>query len=121
MIPGKNPASASPNKNRIVKNEYGPTTKAVRPEMIPQVTSIRAIQVRAPTFSRITLLGTSKRKVAEKENSTAKAEDRGRETEIPIHRQPGEPDINPVEISNEVAEHQHRQKPASDPRHRRAL
>jgi len=31
-------------------------------EMIPQVIMMRAIQMRAPTFSRIRLLGTSNRK-----------------------------------------------------------
>jgi hypothetical protein len=40
---------------------YGPTAKAVQPEMIPQVIMIRAIHSRAQTFSRMKLLGTSKR------------------------------------------------------------
>ncbi len=39
-----------------------PTTNAVRPAKMPQVIMIRAIQMRAPTFSRTTLLGTSKMK-----------------------------------------------------------
>jgi hypothetical protein len=33
-----------------------------RQEIKPQVTMIRAIHMRAPTFSRMTLLGTSKMK-----------------------------------------------------------
>ena len=40
----------------------GPVTSAVRPEMMPQVIMIRAIQIRAPIFSRIRLLGISNRK-----------------------------------------------------------
>ena len=39
-----------------------PVTKAVAPARIPQVIVIRAIQIRAPIFYRITLLGTSKMK-----------------------------------------------------------
>ena len=38
---------------------YGPVAKAVAPEMIPQVIMMRAIQIRAPSFSRMMLLGTS--------------------------------------------------------------
>jgi hypothetical protein len=38
----------------------GPETKAMHPETIPQVTMMRAIQMRAPTRCRMTLLGTSK-------------------------------------------------------------
>jgi len=39
----------------------GPVHKAVAPERIPQVIMMRAIQMRAPTFSMIMLLGTSNR------------------------------------------------------------
>ncbi len=46
----------------MTRKLVGPVTKAVRPEMIPQVIMIRAIQIRAPTFSRIRLLGISNRK-----------------------------------------------------------
>ena len=41
---------------------HGPTQKAVAPEMSPQVTMMRAIHSRAPTFSRMMLLGTWNRK-----------------------------------------------------------
>jgi hypothetical protein len=37
-------------------------TKAVAPAKMPQVIMMRAIHSRAPTFSRMTLLGTSNRK-----------------------------------------------------------
>ena len=40
---------------------HGPVQKAVAPERIPHVTMMRAIQMRAPIFSRIRLLGTSNR------------------------------------------------------------
>ena len=39
-----------------------PVTKAVAPAKMPQVIMMRAIHIRAPTFSMITLLGTSNRK-----------------------------------------------------------
>ena len=39
-----------------------PVTKAVAVAKMPQVIMIRAIQMRAPTFSMITLDGTSNRK-----------------------------------------------------------
>jgi len=42
---------------------------------MPQVTMMRAIQIRAPTFSRIRLLGISNRKITEEENSGAPAID----------------------------------------------
>ena len=40
----------------------GPVTNAVAAAVNPHVIMIRAIHFRAPTFARITLLGTSKRK-----------------------------------------------------------
>ncbi len=39
-----------------------PVTRAVNPARMPHVIIMRAIQIRAPTFSMITLLGTSKMK-----------------------------------------------------------
>ena len=39
-----------------------PPMKAVMPERMPQVIMIRAIHSRAPTFSMMMLLGTSKTK-----------------------------------------------------------
>jgi hypothetical protein len=65
-MPGKKPASATPRRNRIVTKLMGPCTKAMAPDTMPQVTMIRAIQTRAPVFSRITLLGTSNRKYPRK-------------------------------------------------------
>ena len=60
-MPGKNPASARPSRKRTVMKLQGPVHKAVAPERIPQVIMMRAIQMRAPTFSMIMLLGTSNR------------------------------------------------------------
>ncbi len=37
-------------------------TKAMAPAKMPHVIMMRAIQIRAPTFSMMTLLGTSKMK-----------------------------------------------------------
>ena len=59
-MPGKKPASARPSRKRSVKKLTGPLMNANPPETRPQVTIMRAIQRRAPTRSRIKLLGTSK-------------------------------------------------------------
>jgi hypothetical protein len=60
-MPGKNPASQTPRKKRIVAKLVEPVTKAVAPENNPQVIMMRAIQMRAPTFSSTRLLGISNR------------------------------------------------------------
>ena len=61
-MPGKKPASARPSRKRRMKKLIGPLVNANAPETKPQLTMMRAIQRRAPTRSRIRLLGTSKRK-----------------------------------------------------------
>jgi hypothetical protein len=61
-MPGKNPASATPSRKRSVRKLVGPLMNAITAAAIPQVIMMRAIQMRAPVFSRITLLGTSNRK-----------------------------------------------------------
>jgi len=61
-MPGKNPASATPSRKRTMPKLVGPVTVAVMPASIPQVIMMRAIHSRAPTFSMIRLLGTSKMK-----------------------------------------------------------
>ncbi len=45
----------------MIRKLVGPVANAVAPEAIPQVIMMRAIQMRAPTLSRMTLLGTSNR------------------------------------------------------------
>ena len=62
MMPGKKPASATPSRKRTMEKLVVPVTNAVAPAKMPQVIMMRAIQIRAPTFSMITLLGTSKMK-----------------------------------------------------------
>jgi hypothetical protein len=61
-MPGKKPASATPSRKRMMRRLVEPVTNAVSAEMMPQVSMMRAMQMRAPTFSRIRLLGTSNRK-----------------------------------------------------------
>ena len=58
-MPGKKPASATPRRKRSTRKLMGPVATAIRPEMMPQVIMMRAIQSLAPTFSRTMLLGTS--------------------------------------------------------------
>ena len=50
-----------PSSKRTAMKLQGPVQKAVAPDRIPQVIMMRAIQIRAPIFSRIRLLGTSNR------------------------------------------------------------
>ena len=59
MMPGKNPASAAPRRNRSAKKLHGPRTSIMADETTPHEIMIRAIQMRTPTRSRIRLLGTS--------------------------------------------------------------
>lgn len=61
-MPGRKPASATPSRKRSVKKLTGPCTNAMAAEMSPHVTMMRKIHRRAPTRSRIRLLGTSNRK-----------------------------------------------------------
>lgn len=60
MIPGKNPASATPSKNLKIYNCVVFCANPVSTETIPHVIKIRAIQTLAPNRCIITLLGTSK-------------------------------------------------------------
>ena len=62
MIPGKNPASIAPSRNRSPMNDQVPLTSAIPAETNPQLIMIRAIHRRAPTRSSAMLLGTSNRK-----------------------------------------------------------
>jgi hypothetical protein len=62
MMPGKNPASATPSRKRTTEKLVRPVTMAVNPARMPQVIMIRAIHILAPIFCRTTLLGTSKMK-----------------------------------------------------------
>ncbi len=62
MMPGKNPASATPSRNRIAWKLYGPLTKLIPIATMPQEIMIRAIQIRAPKYCSARLLGTSNRR-----------------------------------------------------------
>ena len=62
MIPGKKPASATPNSTRSRPKPHGPVTNIMHEEMTPQLMRMRAIQTRAPVRRRIRLLGTSNRR-----------------------------------------------------------
>jgi hypothetical protein len=62
MMPGKNPASATPSRKRSTYNCVALCTNADTIATMPHVTRIRAIQRRAPKRLSITLLGTSNRK-----------------------------------------------------------
>ena len=66
MMPGKKPASARPSPKRRQKKLIGPWVKAKAPETMPQLIMMRPIQRRAPIFSRIRLLGTSRMKYPQK-------------------------------------------------------
>ena len=59
-MPGKKPASASPKENRRMMKLIGPWVNTKAAETRPQLIMMRPIQRRAPTFSRIRLLVTSR-------------------------------------------------------------
>ena len=59
MTPGKNPASATPSRNRNTLNILASATNMVAAETRPQVIMIRAIQRRAPNLASMMLLGIS--------------------------------------------------------------
>lgn len=59
MIPGKNPASATPSRNRSTISTVPLGTNAIAVATIPQVIMIRAIHLRAPNLCNARLLGTS--------------------------------------------------------------
>src|SRR5438105_3714465 len=61
-MPGTKPASAAPNKKRRIYKCVGVWTKPHKITIIPQVNMMRKIHNRAPTFCKIRLLGTSKKK-----------------------------------------------------------
>jgi hypothetical protein len=59
MMPGKNPASATPSRNRSSTSTDPFGTNAIAVASTPQVTMIRAIHRRAPNRCSARLLGTS--------------------------------------------------------------
>src|SRR5712692_4984545 len=69
---------------------------------IPQVIRIRAIQIRAPILCSSRLLGNFKDEVAEKENPDEQSKLLAGDTQLIVHRQRGEPNVDPVEIGNDV-------------------
>ena len=75
---------------------------------------MRAIQRRAPTRSSARLDGTSKQEIGEEEHAGAEAEHRVGDADVGVHRQLGEADVDPVEIGDEVAEHEKRHETPSD-------
>ena len=58
-MPGKNPASARPRTTRAIMNDVTSLMNIVAIDTMPQTIMMRAIQRRAPTRSRIRLLGIS--------------------------------------------------------------
>ena len=65
---------------------------------------IRAIQRRAPTFSRIRLLGTFEHQIPDEENPRAEAVDGIAHTQFLKHLQLREADIDAIEVSAHIAE-----------------
>ena len=59
MIPGKNPASATPSRNRSTTSTVPFGTNAIALATTPQLIMIRAIHLRAPNRCSARLLGTS--------------------------------------------------------------
>ena len=94
---GQRPAEIAAHKKMI-----GPCTKAVAMETRPQVTMMRHIQIRAPTFSSIRFGGHLEEEIAEEEDARAEAVDLGGKSQILIHGQRGEADIHPVQEAHHI-------------------
>ena len=58
---GEEPGLGQAQQEAQDREARGPVANGAGPDAIPQLTMMRAIQRLAPTFSRIRLLGTSKR------------------------------------------------------------
>ena len=86
-------------------------------ETSPQPIMIRAIQRRAPTRSRIRLLGISKSAVAEEEQAGPEPELRVGQAEIALQGLFGEADVHAVDVGDDVAEERKRDQPPRDARH----
>src|ERR1700759_2475483 len=80
-------------------------------ETIPHVIMMRAIQTRAPTFSRKMLEGTSNRKYPTKNKPAPSPKAASLKPSAWFHVQLGKADINPIEIGHEIAHDQERNKP----------
>src|SRR4051794_36796980 len=117
MMPGKNPASATPSSARMIRKLVSPATNAMAAAISPQVTMIRASHLRAPTLTRIAFDGVSHSILGEEQDTGAEAEDRRREPEVGVHLQRGEADIGAVEEVEEIAKHQERDQTTPDPSH----
>ena len=61
ITPGKKPASATPSMKRANQKDWSPRAKTVAAATTPQLTMMRASQVRAPTRRRIRFDGTSRK------------------------------------------------------------
>ena len=82
--------------------------------MMPQVSRIRAIHLRAPTLVQDQVAGDFRKEVADEEHAGAKSEHRLGKAERVLHRQFGEADIHAIEIGAEVAQHEHRHQTPGD-------
>jgi hypothetical protein len=114
MIPGKKPASAAPSRKRTTRKLASFQINAMPADNSPQVTMIRAIHSRAPNRSSAKLLGTSKMKKPKKKIPGTPTEHRRGESEIIVHLQCGEADIDAIQVAEKVAERDKRHDPPAD-------
>ena len=82
--------------------------------MMPQVSRIRAIHLRAPTLVQDQVAGDFRKKVADEEHAGAKSEHRLGKPESVLHRQFGEPHVHAIEVGTEIAQHEHRHQAPGD-------
>jgi hypothetical protein len=84
------------------------------PEMTAQVIMMRAIQTRAPTRCKITLLGHLEQEVAEEKHACAQAIHGFAELQVIQHLQLGKADVDPVQVGHDIAKHQERHDAPGD-------
>src|SRR5688500_16927937 len=78
--------------------------------MMPQTIMMRAIQIRAPTRSRIRLLGISKMKYPRKKSAAPVR--RRVELQMGLEDRVDEVDVHPVDVGDDVADEDERDEPA---------
>jgi hypothetical protein len=72
---------------------------AVAPDSKPQITMMRAIQSRAPTLSKMRLLGTSNKKYPQKKAPAAKTIRGGIEPQLLVRGKRRETDVDAIQVA----------------------
>ena len=96
-------------------NDRTSVTSAVPIDTTPQPIRMRAIQRRAPTRSRIRLLGNLEQAVGEEEQPGRRTRTRRAQVQVALELGRREPDVDPVDVGDDVAQERERDQPAPHP------